>query len=74
MKMQLLFLFSRLKFKLVFLIFLQTVNIPDAYADPRFDASVDEGTSFKHNTILCMAIKNSEGRIIGVIQVTKLKN
>lgn len=49
----------------------QTVNIPDAYADPRFDASVDESTGFKHNTILCMAIKNSEGRIIGVIQVRR---
>lgn len=47
----------------------QTVNIPDAYADHRFDPAVDEGTGFKHNTILCMAIKNSEGRIIGVIQV-----
>lgn len=49
----------------------QTVNIADAYLDPRFDASVDEGTGFKHNTILCMAIKNSEGRIIGVIQVSE---
>ncbi|XP_022823228.1 dual 3',5'-cyclic-AMP and -GMP phosphodiesterase 11 isoform X7 [Spodoptera litura] len=47
----------------------ETVNIPDAYLDPRFDPSVDEGTGFKHNTILCMAIKNSEGRIIGVIQL-----
>lgn len=48
----------------------QTVNIPDAYADLRFDASVDEDTGFKHNTILCMAIKNSDGMIIGVIQVS----
>ncbi|XP_050665693.1 dual 3',5'-cyclic-AMP and -GMP phosphodiesterase 11-like isoform X2 [Leptidea sinapis] len=47
----------------------ETVNIPDAYMDPRFDPSVDEGAGFKHNTILCMAIKNSEGRIIGVIQL-----
>ncbi|KAL4709007.1 hypothetical protein ACJJTC_005868, partial [Scirpophaga incertulas] len=47
----------------------ETVNIADAYLDPRFDPSVDEGTGFKHNTILCMAVKNSEGRIIGVIQL-----
>ncbi|XP_063625843.1 dual 3',5'-cyclic-AMP and -GMP phosphodiesterase 11-like isoform X2 [Cydia splendana] len=47
----------------------ETVNIADAYLDARFDPSVDEGTGFKHNTILCMAIKNSEGRIIGVIQL-----
>ncbi|GBP36575.1 Dual 3',5'-cyclic-AMP and -GMP phosphodiesterase 11 [Eumeta japonica] len=47
----------------------ETVNIADAYADPRFDPAVDEGAGFKHNTILCMAIKNSEGMIIGVIQL-----
>lgn len=47
----------------------QTVNIPNAYEDDRFDASVDENTNFKHKTILCMAIKNSLGQIIGVIQL-----
>ncbi|XP_077284097.1 dual 3',5'-cyclic-AMP and -GMP phosphodiesterase 11-like isoform X3 [Arctopsyche grandis] len=47
----------------------ETVTIPNAYDDERFDASVDEGTGFKHTTILCMAIKNSSGQIIGVIQL-----
>jgi GAF domain len=47
----------------------QTVTIPNAYEDPRFDPSVDENTSFKHKSILCMAIKNSLGQIIGVIQL-----
>lgn len=47
----------------------QTVNIMDAYDDVRFDASVDEGTGFRHKSILCMPIKNSSGDIIGVIQV-----
>ncbi|XP_070499705.1 dual 3',5'-cyclic-AMP and -GMP phosphodiesterase 11-like isoform X3 [Chironomus tepperi] len=47
----------------------ETVNIPHAYDDPRFDSSVDENTSFKHKSILCMAIKNSLGQIIGVIQL-----
>lgn len=41
----------------------------DAYDDVRFDASVDEGTGFRHKSILCMPIKNSSGDIIGVIQV-----
>lgn len=41
----------------------------NAYDDPRFDPSVDEGQGFKHKTILCMAIKNSSGQIIGVIQL-----
>ncbi|XP_063244233.1 dual 3',5'-cyclic-AMP and -GMP phosphodiesterase 11 isoform X2 [Bacillus rossius redtenbacheri] len=47
----------------------ETVNIPNAYEDERFDSSVDEGTGFKHKSILCMAIKNSSGQIIGVIQL-----
>lgn len=47
----------------------QTVNIGNAYEDDRFDPSVDEGQSFRHKTILCMAIKNSLGQIIGVIQL-----
>jgi hypothetical protein len=50
-------------------ILFQTVNIPNAYEDERFDPSVDEGSCFRHKTILCMAIKNSSGQIIGVIQV-----
>ncbi|XP_047362344.1 dual 3',5'-cyclic-AMP and -GMP phosphodiesterase 11-like isoform X2 [Vespa velutina] len=47
----------------------ETVSIPNAYEDPRFDPSVDEGTGFRHRTILCMPIKNSSGQIIGVIQL-----
>ncbi|XP_014602837.1 PREDICTED: dual 3',5'-cyclic-AMP and -GMP phosphodiesterase 11-like [Polistes canadensis] len=50
-------------------ILFQTVSIPNAYEDPRFDPSVDEGTGFRHRTILCMPIKNSSGQIIGVIQL-----
>lgn len=45
------------------------MNIPNAYEDPRFDPSVDDGTGFRHRTILCMPIKNSSGQIIGVIQL-----
>lgn len=46
------------------------MNIPNAYEDERFDPSVDDGAGFRHKSILCMAIKNSSGQIIGVIQVT----
>lgn len=52
-----------------FSVYSQTMNIQNAYDDPRFDQSVDDGLSFKHKTILCMAIKNSLGQIIGVIQL-----
>ncbi|XP_050320395.1 dual 3',5'-cyclic-AMP and -GMP phosphodiesterase 11 isoform X1 [Bactrocera neohumeralis] len=47
----------------------ETVNIPNAYEDDRFDANVDIEGNFKHKSILCMAIKNSLGQIIGVIQL-----
>lgn len=47
----------------------ETVNIVNAYEDHRFDQSVDDGSTFMHKTILCMAIKNSLGQIIGVIQL-----
>ncbi|XP_044579332.1 dual 3',5'-cyclic-AMP and -GMP phosphodiesterase 11-like isoform X2 [Cotesia glomerata] len=47
----------------------ETVNIANAYEDSRFDPSVDDGTGFRHRTILCMPIKNSSGQIIGVIQL-----
>lgn len=50
------------------------MNIVDAYADHRFDASVDDGLLFKHRSILCMAIKNSLGQIIGVIQLVNKFN
>ncbi len=45
------------------------MSIPNAYEDPRFDPSVDDGQQFRHKSILCMAIKNSLSQIIGVIQL-----
>lgn len=50
------------------------VNIANAEDDPKFDASVDDGTGFKHKTVLCMPIKNSPGEIIGVIQLVNKFN
>lgn len=53
-----------------------TLNIPNAYEDPRFDPNVDLNnlTGFKHSAILCMPIRNASGRIIGVSQlVNKIK-
>ncbi|XP_055685169.1 dual 3',5'-cyclic-AMP and -GMP phosphodiesterase 11 isoform X2 [Lutzomyia longipalpis] len=52
----------------------ETVNIPNVNEDHRFDQSVDEGQCFKHKSILCMAIKNSLGQIIGVIQLVNKFN
>lgn len=47
----------------------QTLNIPDAYDDERFDRSVDESTGYRTRAILCIPILNSEGRVFGVAQI-----
>lgn len=47
----------------------QTLNIPDAYKDRRFDPKVDEETHYRTKSILCMPIKNAQGRVIGVAQL-----
>jgi adenylate cyclase len=47
----------------------ETVNIPDAYADPRFNPDVDRTTGYHTSTILCMPMRDREGKVVGVIQV-----
>jgi adenylate cyclase len=42
--------------------------IHDAYADPRFNRSIDEQTGFVTHSILCVPITTSRGEIIGVAQ------
>ncbi len=46
----------------------EAVNIADAYADPRFNRSIDEQTGFVTRNILCVPIKTFKGEIIGVSQ------
>jgi len=45
------------------------VNIPDAYADPRFNPEVDRRTGYRTRNILCMPLLNKSGAAIGVTQV-----
>ncbi|KAI9189470.1 hypothetical protein H9P43_000903 [Blastocladiella emersonii ATCC 22665] len=45
------------------------INIPDAYADARFNPDVDKQTGYKTSSILCMPIKNADGAIVGVTQM-----
>lgn len=47
----------------------ETMNIPDAYNDPRFNPEFDKKTGFRTRSILCVPMKNMQGRIIGAIQV-----
>ncbi|GIY49266.1 dual 3',5'-cyclic-AMP and -GMP phosphodiesterase 11 [Caerostris extrusa] len=47
----------------------ETLNIPDVRRDDRFDQSVDEDSSFRHHSILCMPIRNASNKIVGVSQL-----
>ena len=47
----------------------ETINIPDAYADTRFNKDVDKRTGYKTENILCMPVINKREETIGVIQV-----
>lgn len=46
----------------------ETINVPDAYADPRFDRNVDLRTGFRTLNMLVVPVWGSTGRPVGVIQ------
>eukprot|EP00455_Lapot_gusevi_P018678 TRINITY_DN2023_c0_g2_i1.p1 TRINITY_DN2023_c0_g2~~TRINITY_DN2023_c0_g2_i1.p1 ORF type:complete len:363 (+),score=146.26 TRINITY_DN2023_c0_g2_i1:217-1305(+) len=45
------------------------LNIPDAYADPRFSKETDLKSGYRTHTILCMPIFNKAREVIGVLQL-----
>src|SRR5207249_10138016 len=47
----------------------QTINILDAYSDPRFDSSFDATLGYRTNDIYCMPIVNRVGEIVGVLEL-----
>ncbi len=47
----------------------ESVNIPHAYADLRFNPSFDKETGFFTRSILCVPVTNKDGKTIGVTQV-----
>lgn len=51
----------------------ETLHIPDAYEDPRFDQSKDKISGTKTGNILCMPVINKRGAVIGVMQVQNKK-
>ncbi|CAH2103277.1 unnamed protein product [Euphydryas editha] len=51
----------------------ETMNIPDAYSDYRFNREVDEATGYKTISILCMPVK-VQGKVIGVVQMVNKRN
>jgi phosphoserine phosphatase RsbU/P len=46
-----------------------TINIPDAYSDSRFDPDFDRVTGYHTRSILCAPMKDREGKIVGVFQL-----
>ena len=45
------------------------VNIPDAYADSRFDPEIDKRTGFRTRNILTLPIRNKAGKILAALQL-----
>jgi adenylate cyclase len=47
----------------------QVLNIPDAYADPRFNQQIDARTGYRTRNLLCMPITDQHGTATGVLEV-----
>jgi signal transduction histidine kinase len=46
-----------------------SLDIPDAYQDSRFDPAFDRALGYHTNDVFCCPIANSEGGIVGVLQL-----
>ena len=46
----------------------ETINVPDAYADPRFDRNIDVRTGFRTLNMLVVPVWGLHGKPVGVIQ------
>jgi sigma-B regulation protein RsbU (phosphoserine phosphatase) len=47
----------------------QHVLLHDAYADDRFDRSLDLASGYRTRSMLCVPIKNRGGKVVGVLQL-----
>ncbi len=46
----------------------EALNLPDAYADPRFNREVDQTTGYRTRALLCVPMRNTRGEVVGVLQ------
>jgi len=46
----------------------EVVNIADAYKDARFNPEIDKKSGYKTRNVLCMPMRDKEGKIFGVFQ------
>lgn len=47
----------------------ETIHIPDAYADPRFNPEIDKRSGYRTRNLLTFPMTGQDGRILGVFQV-----
>ena len=52
----------------------ETINVPDAYGDSRFDRKVDMRTGFRTLNVLVVPVWGSKGKPVAVIQVLNKRN
>jgi phosphoserine phosphatase RsbU/P len=52
----------------------ETVNLEDAYEDPRFEPEVDLRLGFRTKSLLCLPIRSKNDETIGVLQLLNKKN
>jgi sigma-B regulation protein RsbU (phosphoserine phosphatase) len=52
----------------------ESINIPDAYKDPRFNPAVDKKSGYRTRSILCLPVLDKTGKIIAVLQLLNKKN
>ncbi|CUS97273.1 cyclic nucleotide-binding domain-containing protein [Candidatus Chrysopegis kryptomonas] len=52
----------------------ETINLIDAYQDPRFNPEVDRKTGYRTKTMLCHPIKDKNNKVVGVFQLINKKD
>jgi len=47
----------------------QVINVPDCYADPRFNRDVDQASGYRTRCLLAVPLIGHDGTLVGVLQV-----
>ena len=51
----------------------QMINVPDCYADPRFDQGIDRASGYRTRCMLTLPLIDHKGGLVGVMQVLNKK-
>jgi GAF domain-containing protein len=51
-----------------------TEIIADVYQDPRFNNEMDKRTGYRTRSVLCMPVKDTEGKVIAALQMINKRN